>query len=117
MVEGRDLGMHESAPEQRRAAYLWLALGLVGLWGASGCSASAYAVRSSQAARSVEHARHAQAGDYATYEFTLAEAYLAKSREESSAAAYQDAIALAKKSKENADKALEVTKQAHAGGR
>lgn len=117
MVEGQGLGMQKHALGQQRFNRLRIALVMVGVLGASGCSASAYAVRSTKAARSVEHARRAQAGDFAVYQLTLAEAYLEKAREESSHAAYQDASQLAKKSKENAEQAVELAKQARAGGR
>lgn len=59
----------------------------------------------------MEHARRSHAGEQAPYEFTLAEAYLAKAREESSEAQYQDANRMARKSQDNAAKAVENAKQ------
>jgi len=88
---------------------------LVAVLGASACVASSAAVQSTKAARAVEHARRSQAGEQAPYEFTLAEAYLEKAREESSHAAYQDANRLARKSQENAAKAIERSRQMRTG--
>jgi hypothetical protein len=82
----------------------------------SGCAASAALVQTTKAARGVEYARSSHAGEQAPYEFTLAEAYLAKSREESAEAAYQDANQLARKSQANASKAVERSRQVRAAG-
>jgi hypothetical protein len=80
-----------------------------------GCAPSVYAVQSTHAARAVEQAKRSHAGDHASYELTLAEAYLGKAREESSEAAYQDAIKFARLSRENAEKAIERSRQARTG--
>jgi hypothetical protein len=91
-------------------------VGLVALLSGSGCVAASAAVQSTKAARAVEHARRSHAGDQAPYEFTLAEAYLEKAREESSEAQYQDANRLSRKSQENAAKAVERSKQLRSAG-
>ncbi|MFT3921501.1 MAG: DUF4398 domain-containing protein [Myxococcales bacterium] len=83
---------------------------------ASGCVASSAAVQSTRAARAVEHARRSHAGDQAPYEFTLAEAYLNKAREETAEAAYQDANRLARQSQDNAAKAIERSRQVRTTG-
>jgi hypothetical protein len=74
------------------------------------CAPSAYAVHETRAERAVERARKLDARENAVYEFTLAEAYLQKSREESSEAAYQDAIRLAKLAQEHAQRAVEQSR-------
>lgn len=117
MVKGRDLGMRKVALLCSRARVrASTAVGLIAMLGASACVASSAAVQSTKAARAVEHARRSHAGDQAPYEFTLAEAYLEKAREESSEAAYQDANRLARKSQDNAAKAVERSRQIRTTG-
>ncbi len=106
MVKDRDLGRRKWA----------LCGGLLALLSGSGCVAASAAVQSTKAARAVEHARRSNAGEHAPYEFALAEAYLAKAREEASQAEYQDANRLSRKSQENAAKAVERSRAQRAGG-
>jgi hypothetical protein len=119
--EGREFGVHGKGTNA--AEFCWRAasrastLGWVGLllMAMTGCTSTAYSVNSSRAVRALEHAKRARAAEHARYELTLAEAYLAKAREESAQAAYQDAIQLARASKQNAEKAVERARQAREG--
>jgi hypothetical protein len=81
----------------------------------AGCGSIGYSVNVVRATRSVEQARQMKAVDDAPYEIALAEAYLQKAREESSEAAYQDAIRYARLSRENADKAIELARRRRQG--
>ncbi len=71
----------------------------------AGCGAAAYSYNIVRAARSVEQAKQVDAEKLSPFEMTLAKAYLAKSREESAEASYQDAVRFAKLSRASADKA------------
>jgi hypothetical protein len=103
-----------SVSGSRMTARLVLALALPLC--ATACVASSSAVQNTKAARAVEHAKRARAAEAAPYEFTLAQAYLDKAREEASEAAYQDANRLARKSQENAAKAVDRARQSTSSG-
>ena len=64
----------------------------------------------------LEAARTADAPKYAPYEYTLADAYLHKAREEAGYAEYQDAIDYGQKAEDlaNRARAIAVSKQAEA---
>lgn len=78
---------------------------------ASGCGPLIYAGNITPASRAVERAREAGAELHAPYEFQLAQAHLHKAREEAGEASYQDAIDYARIAEEQADAALEITRQ------
>jgi hypothetical protein len=71
-----------------------------------------------KAAGAVSAAKLAQADRYAPYEFTAAEEYLHKAREEASYAEYEDAIEYGRKAEELADKgrAIAVAKLSQSAG-
>jgi len=74
---------------------------------------------SNRAASAVSSAKLAQADRYAPYEYTAAEEYLHKAREEGGYAEYQDAIEYGKKAEDlaNRARAIAVTKQAEAASK
>ena len=87
--------------------------------GAAGCGPIEYINQVSvKAAGAVSAAKLAQADRYAPYEFTAAEEYLHKAREEASYAEYQEAIEFGRKAEELADKgrAIAVTKLSQSSG-
>jgi hypothetical protein len=76
---------------------------------AAGCGPIEYMNQvGSKAANAVAAAKEAQAERYAPYEFTAAEEYLHKAREEAGYAEYQDAIEYGRKSEELAIKARAI---------
>ncbi len=74
---------------------------------------------SNRAATAVSSAKLSQADRYAPYEYTAAEEYLHKAREEGGYAEYQDAIEFGKKAEDfaNRARAIAVTKQAEAASK
>ena len=72
-----------------------------------------------KAASAVSAAKLASAQRYAPYEYTAAEEYLHKAREEGGYAEYQDAIEYGKKAEDlaNRARAIAVSKQAEAASR
>src|SRR6478609_255538 len=72
-----------------------------------------------KAASAVSAAKLAQADRYAPYEYTAAEEYLHKAREEAGYAEYQDAIEYGKRAEDlaNRARAIAVTKQAEAASK
>src|SRR5262245_35805182 len=73
----------------------------------------------SKAASAVSSAKQAQAERYAPYEYTAAEEYLHKAREEAGYAEYQDAIEYGRKAEDlaNRARAIAVSKQAEAASK
>jgi hypothetical protein len=71
-----------------------------------------------KAASAVSAAKLAQADRYAPYEYTAAEEYLHKAREEAAYAEYEEAIEFGRKSEEMADKgrAIAVARLSQGGG-
>ena len=71
-----------------------------------------------KAAGAVSAAKLAQADRYAPYEFTAAEEYLHKAREEAAYAEYEDAIEFGRKAEELADRgrAIAVAKLSQSSG-
>jgi len=92
-----------------------LALGLLAALGASGCGGVLYAVQASSASSKVNEARAIGAEKLAPYEYYLAEEHLQKASEEASQANYGDAVDLAEKAEEAADKAIKLSRDAHKG--
>ena len=72
-----------------------------------------------RAASAVSSAKLAQADRYAPYEYTAAEEYLHKAREEAGYAEYQDAIEYGRKAEDlaNRARAIAVSKQAEAASK
>jgi hypothetical protein len=76
---------------------------------ASGCGPVEYISQvSSKAASAVSAARLAQAERYAPFEYTTAEEYLRKAREEGGYAEYQDAIEFGRKAEDFANRARAI---------
>jgi hypothetical protein len=91
-------------------------LGLVlGALLGTGCGGTLYAVQASSANSKVSEARAVGAEKLAPYEFYLAEEHLKKASEEASQANYGDAVELAEKAEEAADKAIKLSRDAHKG--
>lgn len=83
-----------------------LALELVS---SSGCGPVEYISQvSSKAATAVSAAKLAQADRYAPFEYTAAEEYLRKAREEGGYAEYQDAIEFGRKAEDYANRARAI---------
>lgn len=83
--------------------------GLVLFTVAAGCGPIEYINQvSSKAASAVEAARVAQADRYAPYEYTAAEEYLHKAREEAGYAQYQCSIEYGRKAEELANRARAI---------
>jgi hypothetical protein len=76
---------------------------------ASGCGPIEYLNQvSSKAASALADAKRAQADRYAPYEYTAAEEYLHKAREEAGYAEYQDSIEFGRKAEELAHRARAI---------
>ena len=86
---------------------------------AAGCGPIEYLSQvSNRAASAVAAAKQAHADRYAPYEYTAAEEYLHKAREEAGYAQYQDAIAYGHKSEDlaNRARAIAVARSSQAPG-
>jgi hypothetical protein len=79
----------------------------------AGCGGTLYAIQAGAASSKVNEARAVGAEKLAPYEYFLAEEHMAKASEEASQANYGDAIDLAEKAEENADKAIKLSRDAH----
>jgi len=89
------------------AVIAMLATPIVGFWG--GCGPVEYINQVSfKAASALAAAKEAQADRYAPYEYTAAEAYLHKAREEAAYAQYQDSIEYGRRAEEQAHKARAI---------
>ena len=76
----------------------------------SGCGPVEYISQvGNKAASAVSAAKLAQADRYAPYEYTAAEEYLHKAREEAGHAEYQDAIEFGRKAEEYANRARAIS--------
>ncbi len=80
-----------------------------------GCGGVLYAVQATAANSKVEEARSLRADQQAPYEFYLAEEHMKKASEEASQANYGDAVELAERAEEAADKAIKLTRDALRG--
>jgi hypothetical protein len=89
-----------------------LALGFV----SSGCGGSLYAYKATGASSRIEEAKALGAERYAPYEYYYALAHLEKASEEAASANYGDAIDFADVANEYAEKAVALSRDAHAGG-
>ena len=121
-----EVGSWYGPPALRRHRYLptgalaFVAAGLLASAASiSGCGPIEYINQVGvKAAGAVSAAKLAQADRYAPYEFTAAEEYLHKAREEASYAEYESAIEFGRKSEELADKgrAIAVAKLSQSAG-
>jgi hypothetical protein len=91
--------------------FLLLELSLAG----AGCGNVLYAVRSSAAEKRLEEARELGAEEYATYEYYMASEHLEKAKSEAAEADYGDASRLSSDAERYADKAIELSREAHRG--
>jgi hypothetical protein len=88
----------------------WTSLALGLCVACAGCGPIEYINQVSvKAAGAVSAAKLAQADRYAPYEFTAAEEYLHKAREEAAYAEYEDAIEYGRKAEELADKGRAIS--------
>ena len=76
-----------------------------------GCAATQAALQISKANKAVERAKENGAIEYAVYEYTMAENYLEKAREEAGYSDFKDSVTLANGAAEWADKAIIVIKK------
>ena len=102
--------------ERRRvgAGLFALVLVLVALT-SSGCGGTIYAITANSAQSRLDTAKALGAEKYAPYEFWYAHEHLQKAMEEAAAADYGDAIDFADTAEEYAEKAINLSKQAHEG--
>jgi Domain of unknown function (DUF4398) len=115
----RALRHQRDLPAGARKLEAVAALMLVAALGASGCGPIEYINQVSvKAAGAVSAAKLAQADRYAPYEYTAAEEYLHKAREEAGYAEYEDAIEFGRRAEELADKgrAIAVAKLSQSAG-
>jgi len=92
-----------------------MALGLLMLGALSGCGGVFYSASSLSAESKLEQAQALGAEKYAPYEYYYAKEHLTKAKEEASAADYGDAIDLADEAEKYAEKAIDLSKNAHKG--
>lgn len=71
-----------------------------------GCAATHTAVQITKANQAVKRAKDRGATEYAIYEYTMAEHYLTKAREEAGASDFKDSVTLAHGAAEWADRAI-----------
>jgi hypothetical protein len=84
----------------------------------SGCVGTIYAVKANSAASKIEQAKTLNAEELAEYEYYYAKEHLLKAQEEAAQAEYGDAIEFAGIAGEYAEKAIELSRDAHsAAGR
>ncbi|MEB2311418.1 MAG: DUF4398 domain-containing protein [Polyangiaceae bacterium] len=79
----------------------------------SACGNTLYAIQANAASSKLEEAKELGAEKYAPYEYYYAREHLAKASEEAAEADYGDATDLAAASEEHADKAIQLTREAH----
>lgn len=102
-----------AAPSRR--PLLLLVLGVLGALTSAGCGGTLYAVQASAASSKVNEARAVGAERLAPYEFYLAEEHMKKASEEASQANYGDAVEMAERAEEAADKAIKLARDAYKG--
>ena len=93
----------------RVVAWLCLAVTL------AGCGGFVYSIRLREASAKLEEARELNAQELAPYEFYYAEQHLRKAREEAAEASYSDAMNFASTCTEYAERAIELSREAHRG--
>jgi hypothetical protein len=81
----------------------------------SGCGGVLYAAEVNGASRKLAEAKEIGAQQLAPYEYTYADAHLAKAMSEASEGDYSDAKAFAEVAESYATKAIELSKEAHRG--
>ena len=81
----------------------------------SGCGGTIYAITANSAQSRLDTAKALGAEKYAPYEYWYAHEHLQKAMEEAAAADYGDAIDFADTAEEYAEKAINLSKQAHEG--
>ena len=89
-------------------------LGIAGLL-ASACGNTLYAVQVNAASSKLEEARELGAERYAPYEYWFAREHIEKAESEASEADYGDAVNLAAVAEDYADKAIQLSRDAHRG--
>lgn len=95
-----------------RCSFRWRVLAPVACFLVTGCGPVEYINQvGNRAASAVSAAKLASADRYAPYEYTAAEAYLHKAREEGGYAEYQDAIEYGHKAEELANRARAIAIQ------
>jgi hypothetical protein len=85
------------------------------LLGTSGCGNFFYAIYASGATSKLEAAQALGAEKYAPYEYYYAQEHLTKAMEVAARADYGDAINFSEEAEKYAQKAIELSKQAHEG--
>lgn len=81
----------------------------------AGCGASLYAVHVNDAASKVAQAKQVGAERLATYEYYYANEHLTKAMSEAAEGDYSDAIEFASVAEQYADKAIQLSREAHVG--
>lgn len=81
----------------------------------TGCGNTLYAIQVNAASSKLEEARELGAEQYAPYEYWYALHHIEKAQTEASEADYSDAVALAEIGEEYADKAIQLSRDAHRG--
>ena len=95
-----------------RRIWAWLKLGSLGVSLLfSGCAATQAALQLSKANKAVDRAKAKGAPEYAIYEYTMAENYLEKAREEAGYSDFKDSVMLSQGAAEWADKAIIVIEE------
>lgn len=92
-----------------------IALGGLCLSGATGCGNFFYAIYASGATSKLETAQSLGAEKYAPYEYHYAREHQQKAMEKAATADYGDAIDFADEAEKYAEKAIQLSKQAHEG--
>lgn len=106
---------HASWRDLGRAELAASALALLAPTVLGGCGGTLYAVSSLGASSKLEQAQALGAERYAPYEYWYAREHLHKAKEEAALADYGDAIDFADTAQEFAEKAANLSKQAHEG--
>lgn len=101
--------------ERSGARGLLAALGVLCLGGATGCGGVLYAAKASSATTNLETAKKMGAEQYAPYEYYYASEHLQKAMEEAASADYGDALDFADLADKYAEKAIQLSKNAHEG--
>src|SRR4051794_13930418 len=81
----------------------------------SGCGGALYAINVNSASSKVAQAKELGAETLAPYEYYYAKEHLTKAQSEAAEGDYSDAIDLAGKAEDSADKAIKLSKEAHRG--
>lgn len=112
---GTARGRARRASFDRSMHLLLFGLVITSLGGLSGCGHVLYASKVNSAATRLEEARELGAEELAPYEYWLAKEHLDKARREAAEADYGDAMDLADESEAYAEKAVQLSREAHRG--